>query len=325
MLLNLLQLLALGLILAITFATWHTMRRFRSPPRRTYGAAVARNIPGDPSELESARDFTPFEFLSRGHRCAAWDIPGDNPAGPIVFCTPGWGDSMIGVLARIEPLLAHASRIIAWDPPGLGETPGKWLMGSREHFMLLDLVRDVAGEGAPPVVLLGWSAGAGTAIAAAAVDAGGGDAGGAGATDTPIISGVIAEAPYRFPWTPAFSVMRNEALPWRVNGPFAFAILGVRLMGHPLWRGFDRAGFAVGVRCPLLLIHPVDDEICPFADSQAIADAAPDATLIPLPGAGHNNLWTEEAFRADCSLAVADFLASIAAGVPASMAHTDIH
>lgn len=304
MLFNLFQILALGLIVAIVFATWYTMRRFRNPPRRTYGAAVARNIPGDPSEMESPREFTPFEFLSMGHRCAAWDIPGDDAGGPIVVCTPGWGDSKIGALARIDALLPVASRVVAWDPPGMGETPGKWLMGTREHLLLLDLVRDVAGEEERPVVLLGWSAGAGTSIVAAALDA-------AGATDAPMVSGVIAEAPYRFPWVPAFAVMRGAALPWRINGPFAFALLGLRLTGHPLWKGFDRAGFAPGVRCPLLLIHPVEDEVCPFADSQAIAAAAPDATLVPVPGASHNNLWTEEPYRSDCTAAVADFLGQV--------------
>jgi pimeloyl-ACP methyl ester carboxylesterase len=277
--------------------------------------------------METPRDFTPFEFLSMGYRCAAWDIPGDNAAGPLVVCTPGWADSKIGLLARLDALLPFASRVVVWDPPGLGETTGKWLMGTREHRMLLELVREVAraDEARAGIVLLGWSAGAGTAIAAAALDA----QGGTGETDVPMVSAVIAEAPYRFPWTPAFAVMRNAALPWRINGPFAFALLGVRLTGHPLWRGFDRVGFAPGVRCPLLLIHPVEDEVCPFADSQAIADVAPNATLIPITGAGHNNLWTEEPYRTDCAAAVADFLSAFAPPVPRPtvppIPHEDLH
>ena len=301
--LGLLKLLALGFALALAFATWMVMRRLRRPPRRTYGWAVARNVPGDPSEIDEPREFTAFQIKLGGVACAAWDIPGDASDGPLVVCAPGWGDSKLGVLARLDALLPFSSRVIAWDSPGLGETPGTCPHGTREPRMLLELARDVR-TGDAPVLLYGWSLGASTAIATAALDA---------SADAPVVAGVVAEAPYRQAWTPAFAVIRGANLPWRLNGPLAFALMGLRLTGDPTWRGFDRAIHAARTRCPILVIHGTADDICPYADAQAIATAAPDATLIPVAGAGHNNLWSD-GFREPVAGAVADFLGSFAVG-----------
>lgn len=302
--LGLLQLLALGLAIAIAIATLLVIRRLRRPPRRTYAWALARNLPSDPSELDDPRDFTPFEITACNHRLPAWSITGDDPAGPLVIATPGWGDSKIGILPRLPALLPKASRIIAWDPPGTGEStttsgkPGLCYLGTREPRILIDII-DEHAEPHERVVLLGWSLGAGASIAAAALDA---------ESESPRVAAVVAEAPYRRPWTPAFNVLRMARLPYRINGPIAFALLGLRLTRHPMWKGFDRARLAATVRVPLLLIHGTDDEICPFADSRDIAAATPNATLLPIPGAGHNNLWTEEPFASQAAAAVADLL-----------------
>jgi pimeloyl-ACP methyl ester carboxylesterase len=298
--LGLLQLLALGFAIALTLATWIVIRRLRNPPRRTYAWAVSRATPGDPSELDEPRDFTAFQITLDGVQCAAWEIRGDNPDAPVLICAPGWGDSKLGILPRLSALTPHASRIIAWDSPGLGDTPGLCPHGTREPRMLLQLARDTRTSDRETVVLYGWSLGASTAIATGALDA---------QSDQPIIAGIIAEAPYRQAWTPAFGVIRGANLPWRLNGPLAFGVMGLRLTGDPFWRRFDRAGHAARLRCPILIIHGTADTICPYADAQAIAAAAPDATLIPIPDAGHNNLWSD-GFRERVAGAVADFLGS---------------
>lgn len=304
--LGLLQLLALGLAIAIAIATLLVIRRLRRPPRRTYAWAVARNLPGDPSELDTPRDFTPFEITTAAHRLPAWSIPGDDPDGPLVIATPGWGDSKIGILPRLPAILPKASRLIAWDPPGTGEStttsarPGLCALGTRESQILMDIIAQHAEPG-ERIVLLGWSLGAGAAIAAAALDA---------QSPAPRVAAVIAEAPYRLPWTPAFNVLRMARLPHRINGPIAFALLGLRLTRHPTWKGFDRALHAARLRVPLLLVHGTADEICPLADSRDIAAATPDnlAALVPIPGAGHNDIWTTQPFRDHAAAAVADLL-----------------
>jgi pimeloyl-ACP methyl ester carboxylesterase len=312
--LGLLQLLALGLVLAIAGASLATAHRLRHPPRRTYAFAVARNLPGDPSELDAPRDFVATDLPGapiHGRptpRFGAWLIPGDEPAGPVAICTPGWGDSRLGVLPRLDALTSRCSLVVAWDPPGQGESRGPSDLGVASPLHLRAIARSIREEHPePPIVLHGWSLGAGVSIAAAA---------GVlprGPDDVPI-AGVVAEAPYRLPWVPAYNVMRQAGLPWRTNGPIAYALLGLRLTGSPTWRGrppFDRAVHAADLPCPLLLIHGDADDITPIADSESIAAAAPRATLRPIPGANHNDVWTTPEHADAAADALGEFLASV--------------
>ena len=294
------QLLLLGLAVAVALASWLVVRRLRRPPRRTYASAVARGRPGDPGELDEPRGFTEVRFGARGRGVVAWNIPGDDPGGPVVVLTPGWGDSRVGALARLGPVLPHASRAVAWDPPGLGETPGRWGMGVTDPGDLRSILDETLAPG-ERAVLAGWSAGAGVSIVA-------------GAGDGRVV-GVVAEAPYRLAWTPAINVLRQAGLPHRVTVPLAFAALGLRLGVGPRWAGFDRAEGARALRAPLLLLHGAEDEICPVRDTLEIAEAAPDARTVVVEGAGHNDLWTDDRYAPACAEAVAGFLRETA--VPA--------
>lgn len=57
---------------------------------------------------------------------------------------------------------------------------------------------------------------------------------------------------------------------------------------------FDSASKASAVRMPTLVIHGVNDEIIPFALGKRLADALPDAQMVAVEGAGHNDLWGHE-------------------------------
>jgi pimeloyl-ACP methyl ester carboxylesterase len=219
-----------------------------------------------------------------------WDVVGDDPAGPAVILCHGWGDSRIGGLSRLPAVAPCASRLILWDMPGHGEARGRCSLGTREVGALLGLIEQVGG----PVVLVGWSLGAGIAVAAAAGD--------------DRVLAVVAEAPYRLPWTPARNVLRAFGLPWRVSLPCAMALLGTRFGVGPLWRGFDRAALAGKVRQPLLVIHGADDDVCPLEDGRDIAGAAPQGVFLPIPNAGHHGLWTAESTAVQCRAAVREFL-----------------
>ena len=295
---GLLTLLGVGFLGALLLVAMLMMRRLRHPPRKTYAWAVAKGVPGDPGELDPPRSFETWTLSTRGVSCECWDIMGDDPNAPVIITTPGWGDSKIGVLPRLEALAPFASRVIAWDPPGHADSPGRCPLGTREH----ELVRAIMDECLPPthdagVILMGWSLGGGVSICAAAGDA--------------RVRAVIAEAPYRLPWTPAFRVMHNAGLPYRLNGPVAFALLGLRLTGTPRWNGFDRAEHAARLTCPLLVVHGVHDEVCPIDDGRAIARAAGHGLCIELNDAMHNNIWTDDENRTQATGAVRDFLLSV--------------
>jgi len=306
---GLVELLAAGLALAAAFIVWRTAWRLRNPPKRGYAWALARGLPGDPSELREARAFEAWEVEHEGARLPVWDVQGDDEAGPVVVMTPGWGDSRVGGLARLPAIARAAARVLLWDPAGLGDSSRargrgsvRWPMGTREHDALLRVLesaRERAAWGGRGVVLYGWSAGGGTSIVAGAME---------GAEEMGV-AGVIAEAPYREAWTPAFAVLRLAGMPWRMTGPMAFAALGARLGVGARWRGFDRAEHAARLRVPLLLIHGDADEVCPIEDSRAIREAARDARLVEIPGAGHNNVWTDAAHACVASDAVRGFLA----------------
>lgn len=289
---GLVVLLAIGLALLWGWLVAYTAWMLTHPPRRTYGSAVARGRPGDPSELPTPRPFSSWTFRSRGMDLPVWEIAGDRPDGPAVILTHGWADSRIGALARVAAIAPAASRIIAWDLPGHGEAPGICRLGGAEAEDLLALIERV--DGPAGVALYGWSLGAGASIAAAGRAA---------------VLGVIAEAPYRLPATPARNVLRARGMPWRTT--LRPALWAVRLAGAPGLRdaAFDRAALAAKVSCPLLVLHGEMDAVCPLDDGRAIAGAAPYGRLVVIPGGGHNDLWTDDRFAPRSAEAVRAFLA----------------
>ncbi|MBX3379756.1 MAG: alpha/beta hydrolase [Phycisphaeraceae bacterium] len=294
---GLVLLMAIGLAVYAACLLASTLLTLQYPRRRTYAWAVSRRLPGDPGELTPALDFRRFEFESRGAQIIAWDITGLDPDGPLLILTHGWSDSKVGALSRIGALAPMASRLIAWDMPGHGESNGACELGLREHEDLLRLLEVVDADAGRAIVLMGWSLGAGVSVAAAAKRG---------------VAGVIAEAPYRLAITPASNVMQARRSPWRLNLPAALWLVGLRATSRIRpWRGFDRAELAKALRCPVLVLHGSDDAVCPEAEAQAIANSAPDATLVEVAGARHNDLWTQSTTRAQATQAVRTFMARV--------------
>lgn len=306
--------LLLGLAIAWLAGVLAIHRALTRPPRRTYATAVARNRAGDPSELDPPRRFESWTFTSRGLALPVWDLAGDDPAGPIVVLSHGWGDSRIGALQRLPLVAGVASRIIAWDLPAHGDAPGRGSLGTNEVDDLLALF-DAIGEPHRPLLLYGWSLGAGVSIAAAAR-----------LRDEahPNIVGVVAEAPYRVPRTPALRMLRAMRVPH--TGMLGPALL-LASRTAPLLRrpsDFDRAALAASLRCPLLVLHGSNDEICPINDGRAIAEASLHAaSRIEVFGASlHNDLWHDPARVAHAAAAIAALLAlGRSVPPPAATAH----
>lgn len=294
---GLLQLLVLGLVIAIVVMTGFTAWMLTHPPRRTYASAVARNRAGDPGELGpdwgGSRKFTTWKFEHDGLKFPVWGVVGDwsgNVNAPIVVLSHGWGDSRVGALSRLEPFTAIAARIVLWDMRGHGEAGGTCSLGTREVDDLLALIAHLREPDANrPIVLYGWSLGAGVSIAAAA------RLGSAASR----VRCVIAEAPYRVPQTPAARVHAILGLPWRINLPLAFSCINLGLRGRLSPDKFDRAMHAewlAKARVPLLVIHGEHDEVCPIQDGRDIALAG-DGKMIEVESARHHGLWTENPTR----------------------------
>jgi pimeloyl-ACP methyl ester carboxylesterase len=289
--LSLIFFLLLGLALCWAAMVLYTAWMLTHPPRRTYASAVARGRPGDPSEMPTPREFRSFSFSSRGLTLSAWEIAGAAPDGPIVVMSHGWGDSKLGALLRLEAVIGGASRVVAWDLPGHGESEGVCSLGVAEVRDLRALL-ELLGEDRP-VILYGWSLGAGVSIAVAREVR---------------VAAVIAETPYRVPPTPARNVLRVRRLPHRSTLLPAFWLLRLLLGSGLAPRVFDRAELARGVRAPLLVMHGDEDEVCPVEDGRAIAQAAAAGRLAEIARGTHNRLWSDEWSRGRCEGAVREFL-----------------
>lgn len=300
--LGLFGLLAIGFVLANLAMTGYTMWMLTRPPRRTYASAVARQTPGDPGEIPPTLGgpyvFESWTIESRGNTLAVWDIAGRNPAGPIVVFVHGWGDSRIGALSRLPAFAMRASRLIALDLPGHGDSSGTCTLGAKEPADLVALLDRLGTD--RPVVLVGWSLGAGLCIDVASTDAA-----------KRRIAVVIAESPYRFGPTPARNVLLAANLPYRINVPVAFRFLSL-LHGLPAggYSGttFDRAALAARLTIPLLVVHGSDDQTSPPADGRLIAQAAPKGEFLAIPDAGHHGLWTRPESAGIVTQAAADFV-----------------
>lgn len=293
-------LLLLGLLIFWLIGVAWTLFSLTRPPRKTYASAVRRGLPGDPGELDEPLEYAEWTFTSRGRQLSAWDIKAMNPDGPVAVMTHGWGSSKRSALGRMQPMLPFVSRIIAWDQPGHGDSPGSCDLGVGEAEDLIALIEHTDPK--QPVILFGWSMGSGVSIAA-------------GAELGERVRAIIAEAPYRLAYTPARNVVDDAAMPWRVTLWPGFMLMGLLRKRSLKWAGqwihFDRAEHAEKLACPLLVVHGTEDTTCPVEDGREIAQAAPEGTFVPIDGAGHNDLWSDDAFRAQISGAMRDFLANV--------------
>jgi len=295
--LGLLQLLTIGAlgfwIITVLYTAWSLLH----PPKRTYAYALHRGHPGDPSELDTPLDYEQIEFSSNNQTLTAWKIKALNPSGPRLLLIHGWGSSSIGALKRIPHITNLASEIITLDLPGHGESTGTSQMGATEHTDIDTLLSSL--DESKPTIIYGWSMGAGIALRLAR-----------DYKDQHNIKAVIAESPYTHAITPARNVIHLRGLPIKFNLKPAIALIGTLKGLGPKWTGFDRTQIAKDLQVPLLIIHGTEDPVSPIADAKAITAASPNATLLEIEHAGHNNIWTTPDFTEQACQAIQDFIES---------------
>lgn len=294
-LIGLAQLLGIGFGLYLISLIIYTMWGLARPHRQTYASAVFRILPGDPGELDVPIEFEEHTVKGINGDLQLWVLKANNPQGPCVIMIHGWGSSRQGGLKRLEPIIEHASQIIIWDLPGHGDSIGNTYLGSTEHDDLARIVESL--DPGLPVVLYGWSMGAGIALAYAHEHA----------DDHPVVS-IICESPYVDAITPARNVVRLRGVPHRLNLKPAMLMLGTIFGVGPTWRGFARDEIAKEIDIPILILHGELDPVSPIEDAQKIASAAPNAELINIADGGHNNLWTDGIYRQQMCDAIGSFL-----------------
>ncbi len=306
--------LVMGLLLLILFALcllWllgaaGLVYALGHPKRKTFAVALACGDPTDPADLELVAEEATFT-MGGGSRSPGWVIQGSDPGGPTIVIVHGFGDSRYGALHRVPMAAPFARRVVVFDLPGQGESQARRAYGGLREpddvlavLAVLAVLEQLEKQDAQRIVLLGYSMGAGIAIAAAAKSVGEARAG---------IVGVIAEGPYRYWDEPIVSIFKRNHYPVQPIVSLVWVWLRLTARG---FAQFDRAGHAAKLCCPLVVLHGTQDELCPISSARQIAESAPDGRLIEFPGGRHNDLPCEheQAYRT----AIGDFLKRLCSG-----------
>lgn len=289
-LMGLIFLLLIGALIWVAVGALVIIHRLTHPTRLTYGVAVARDWPTSPSDLLDAqnkpRSFTEATAtLPDGHTTPVWLIDGDKPNGPVVVVTHGWSHSRFASNLWINQLAPFASKLIAYDMRGHGESSAaQSRLGTVEVDDLLNITRQFASgvTSATSIILAGQSMGGGVSIAAA------GKVFDENLTDELPVNGVLVDGVYRLGMQPVEGYFKQKGLPlW----PFWLPVAGHLSFWYTRARLFDRATHAAKLRCPLLALHGELDEVCPVDAARQIVDAANGAgnwtRLVTFPDAGH--------------------------------------
>ncbi len=226
---------------------WSTPRR-PAPPR-----------PPQVPELPAR----PLEVALDGAPLAAWSW-GQGPAVLLVHGWSGYAGQMTGFVA---PLVAAGFRVIAFDHPAHGQSPGR----TSNSLRMRDAVLAVARAAGPVHALIAHSLGAAAAVMAVVQGL---------RVERAVLVAPPAEAPSfarAFAAAIGLSPARTEGMLARAQRRLGidFSALDLRLIGPQM-------------RLPLLVVHDPGDREVPFSHGQAVAAAWPGARLHTTEGLGHN-------------------------------------
>jgi len=210
----------------------------------------------------------PFPLRVDGQPIAAWAWGA--PEAPPILLVHGWAGrgGQLGALAA--PLVAAGFRVVTFDAPAHGASPGR----------RLTLVAQAR------------------VVAAAAAAAGGALAGivahsfGAAAVTLALARGLRAErAVYLAPVVRVEKAVRRF-IRWARLGEVAAAELRRRLerRAGAAIAEIDASTLAPSMITPLLVLHDEDDREVPIAEGQAIASRWPGAHFLPTQALGHQHI-----------------------------------
>lgn len=184
-------------------------------------------------------------------------FPSPDAAGTILYfhgnagSLRGWGPG--------GAELARQSGFNVWmlDYPGYGKSQGGLASEAGLYQAAADFYAAAKQhEREERIVVFGQSIGTGFAIHLAA-------------TQNP--GGLVLVSPYD-----SMKSLAGELLPWAPGF----------LVRYPIRSDLD----APRVRCPALVLHGEQDEVIPFRQGKRLSDRIKGVTLVPVPGAHHNDL-----------------------------------
>ncbi|MFL5310925.1 MAG: alpha/beta hydrolase [Myxococcales bacterium] len=204
---------------------------------------------------------------------ALWSPP--SPGAAVVVHFHGNGEQLADLGRVIAALRAAGFGVLAVEYPGYGLASGKpsqitLLSAAREA---LAYARDRLGIAPGRIVLQGQSLGSGVASQLAA------EGQGAALVLISPFTSMTDLATRLFPALPVQRLVRDR---------------------------FDTRDVARSVRVPVLIVHGDRDEVVPFSMGEELARIFPDARLMRVEGAHHNDLW--HSHGGEMSSAIAAFV-----------------
>lgn len=227
----------------------------------------ARRVPRELGYLQAARKKA---LRTSAGELAAWEW--GEADGPLVGLVHGWEGHGAQLGAFAMPLAAAGFRVLAFDAPGHGDSPGEELSVPS----LARILTEIAASEGP------WHAGIGHSMGAAAV-ASAADAW-AGACSVGAMRGLVLLAPPQSQLERLERVAARLELTLEVQTEFFAAV--VRRTGAT----FDEADLRVVARrapCPVVVFHDPVDEDASFEKAQEVVGLWRGARLVPCPGRGH--------------------------------------
>lgn len=186
--------------------------------------------------------------------------------GPTVFLLHGWSARAAQMTAMVAPLVERGFRVVAYDAPAHGRSPGR----RTDIFELRDALLSVAASEGPPRAVVAHSFGALTFLAAAR-------------SGLDSRRGVLLNPGVRI-----------EAL---VQAFDARLGLGEEVRSRLARRvhAFAGASFYDGLwepleGSPVLVLHDRDDEEIPWEEGRHVAERLPDGRLESTEGLGHRRI-----------------------------------
>ncbi len=235
----------------LVYRLWFSTRRFPEPGREAKWReqAVRSTLPGK---------WGPLALYQWGQ------------GGRTVLLIHGWNGRGTQMGAFAAPLVEAGYRVIAFDGPGHGRSPGR----SSSIFRFVDAVEAIGHESGPFDAVITHSFGALVIVRA-------------------LCEGVQADRvvcispPARFDFL-FDSFVEALQIPPRTRR--AFLARGEKIFGKDVWQRLSADVNAAGLTVPALVIHDENDREVPLAQGERLAAAWPGAQLVRTRGLGHRRI-----------------------------------
>lgn len=201
---------------------------------------------------------------AQGKTLFAWFVPVSSPTPcPAVVVMHGWGANASLMLPALAPLHAAGFAVLLLDARCHGQSDGAPFTSlprfAEDIEAGLDWLRQQAAIDADRLAVMGHSVGAGAALLCA--------------TRRPDVRAVVSLSAFAHPREIMRSFLAEAHIPYPVLGWYVMrhvqAVIGARFDDIAPLRSMAK------LRCPVLLVHGIDDAVVPFADAQRLLAAGP--------------------------------------------------